>query len=403
MIGRRDILKGITAATTSSIFSLRTARAQATVKVGVIGPTSGVLAAAGQAARRGAETAAIYLKARGGAAMELVFADTESRPENGRVAAERLIRDGCPILIGSLDSGATISTAQVAEAAKIPLVVHVGSAPQITESGYTQVFRNFPKTTTLLTQAVERIKEMTSSASVQPRTAVLMYVNDTFGQAASKSVNTLWDNLLIPIKILDRIDYDIRSKDLSVEVAKAKSHNPDILLTVARVNDGILIVREMVKQNFNPMAVIFPGSPGSYEKPFTDSLGKFGDDIINCVPWYNSKNPRVKDVLELSEKTFPNQRFDLNSLFAFEAIEIVADALKRAPSGKPDAIHSALKETMITDHIATGGPIQFDDKGQNNNIKIVMLQNRNQEPLVVGPAEFAVAQPRFPMVPFAKR
>jgi branched-chain amino acid transport system substrate-binding protein len=58
---------------------------------------------------------------------------------------------------------------------------------------------------------------------------------------------------------------------------------------------------------------------------------------------------------------------------------------------------------MIRDHISTGGPIQFDDKGQNNNIKVVMLQNRKQEPLVVGPAEFAVEKPRFPMIPFNKR
>jgi branched-chain amino acid transport system substrate-binding protein len=403
MIGRRGVLRGIGAATALSVSPVGVLRAQAPIKVGVIGSTSGIVAAAGQAARRGAETAAVYLKDRGGPPMELLFADTESRPENGRVSAERLIREGCPILIGSIDSGATISTAQVTEAAKIPLLVHVGSSPQITESGYTQVFRNFTKTTTLLTGAVEQIKEMIATAAVQPRTAVLMYVNDTFGQAASKSVNTLWEGLKIPIKILDQITYDVRAKDLSVEVAKAKALNPDILLTLSRVNDGILIVREMVKQNFNPMAVIFPGSPGSYEKPFTDSLGKYGDDVINCVPWYDAKNPRTKDVLQLSEKMFPGHRFDLNSIFAFEGVEIVADALKRAASAQPDAITAALRSTMIRDHISTGGPIQFDDKGQNNNIKVVMLQNRKQEPLVVGPAEFAVEKPRFPMIPFNKR
>jgi branched-chain amino acid transport system substrate-binding protein len=402
MIRRRDVLTGAFATATMSTLRSPVARAQGPAKVGVIASTSGHLAAAGQAARRGAEIAALHLKG-SGPAIELVFADTESRPENGRISAERLIREGCSVLVGAGDSGATISAAQVAEASKVPLVINFASASQITESGYTQIFRNFTKTDTLLTEAVKRIKEMTANSAAQPRTAVLMYVNDTFGQAASKSVNTFWSGAGVPIKIVDQIDYDARAKDLSVEVAKAKAHAPDMMLAVSRVNDGILIVREMVKQSFNPMALIFPGSPASYEKPFTDSLGKYGDDAINCVPWYDVKNPRTKDVLKLSEKTFPNTRFDLTSLFTFECVEIVAEALKRSGSAQAAAIREALKTTMIKDHIATGGPIQFDEKGQNNNIAVVMLQNRKQEPIVVGPAEFAAAEVRFPMTPFNKR
>lgn len=403
MVDRRQVLKGAAATTGLSLLPVGRLRAQTPLKVGMIGPTSGVLAAAGQSARRGAELAAIYLKARGGPPIELIFADTESRPENGRVTAERLIRDGCSVLIGSLDSGATIATAQVTESAKVPLVVNIGSATQITESGYQHIFRNFPPVTSLLTQGVERIKELTSSATARPQTAVLMYVNDTFGQAASKAVSGLWDKLGIPIKIVEQINYNIMTKDLSVEVSRAKALKPDILLTLARVNDGILIVREMVKQNFNPMALIFPGSPGSYEKPFTDTLGKYSNDTINTVPWYDTRNPRMKDVLQLWGKTFSNQRFELNSIFSFEAIEIVADALQRAKSTEAGAMREALKTTMIKDHIATGGPIEFNEKGQNPNIKIVMLQNHKQEPLVVGPKEFAVAQALFPMTPFDKR
>jgi branched-chain amino acid transport system substrate-binding protein len=403
MIQRRRVLEGIAATTVLSAAPGRIAWGAEPVKVGVITSTSGALASAGQAARRGAEIAGAYLKTHGAPPMELVFADTESRPENGRIAAEKLIREGCPVLIGAIDSGAAISIAQVAEAAKIPLVIVIASASQITESGYTQVFRNFPKSVGFITQAVQRIKEVTAGSTEQAHTAVLMYVNDTFGQAMSKAVSSLWTQLGTQVKILEQIDYDGRAKDLSVEVAKAKALNPDVLLTVARVNDGVLIVREMVKQNFNPKALIFPGSPGSYEKPFTDSLGKYGDDAINCVPWYDIKNPRTKDVLALSNKMFSGTRFELNSTFSFEAVEIVADALKRAGSNKPDAIHAALKATDIKDHIATGGPIQFDAQGQNNNITVVTLQNRKQEPIVVGPAQFATEPVRYPMVPFQKR
>ena len=62
-----------------------------------------------------------------------------------------------------------------------------------------------------------------------------------------------------------------------------------------------------------------------------------------------------------------------------------------------------MKTTDITDHISYGGPIRFDEKGQNNNIGVVMLQNQNGKPVVVGPADAREAKAIFPLVPFDKR
>ena len=68
-----------------------------------------------------------------------------------------------------------------------------------------------------------------------------------------------------------------------------------------------------------------------------------------------------------------------------------------------DAIHAALKATDIGDHIIYGGPIRFDEKGQNPNIGGVMLQNQNGKPVVVSPQDAAEAKPVFPLVPFDRR
>lgn len=403
MTQRRRILKAGLGAVGLSAMPLRFARGQGAVKVGVLLPTTGVLAAAGQAGQRGVELAAQMLRQSGAAPMEILFVDTESKPENGRVAAERLIREGAVALIGAIDSGATIAAAQVAEASKVPLVVNVASAPQITERGYTQIFRNFMPSTDLIEQAVDRIKELLAAASTKPQTAVMLYVNDTFGQTASKAAAALWEKSGIPIRIRDQIGYDLRARDLSVEVAKAKALNPDVVLTINRVNDGILIVQEMVKQSFSPMGIISPGGPGSYEKPFTDTLGKYSNDVLNAVPWYDMKNPRTEKVLAAFDKAHPGQRFELNTAFSFEALEIVANALSRAKAPTAAAVHAALRTTDIQDHITTGGPIRFDAKGQNTNIRSALLQNRDQKPIVVGPASLAVAPARFPMVPFGQR
>ena len=233
----------------------------------------------GQQTRKGNEFGAKTVKEAGGPPMEFLYGDAESKPENGRVVAERLIRDGCTLLIGTNDSGSTISVAQAAEASKIPFLINIASAPQITEQGFTQIFRNFPPGTALVANAVARIKELGATTGVQPKTAVILHVNDTFGQGIIKGVDVLWERLQVPIKIVDRISYDVRARDLSVEVAKAKSSGADLLMPITRVSDAILMIREMVKQNWSPMGIISPGSPGPYEKAFTDALGKYADGV----------------------------------------------------------------------------------------------------------------------------
>jgi branched-chain amino acid transport system substrate-binding protein len=398
---RRDLLAAGTAATALGFPSILRAQA-GPLKVGVILPLSGVLSFPGLQTRRGTELG-VKMMADDGVKMEVSFVDTESKPENGRVAAERLIRDGVSVLVGAWDSGATISAAQAAEAAKVPLVVNIGSAPQITEQGFTQVFRNFTDARQLVTNAVQQIKELPRSGGFAPKTTVVMHTNDTFGQAMFGGVKALWEKLGIDIKIVDVISYDVRARDLSVEIAKAKAANPDVLTPITRVNDAILIVREMVKQDFNPMAIIGPGSPGPYEKAFTDALGRYSNDYMICVPWYDPNQAITKRVLARFAKEYPNERLELNSGFGWEAIQVVADAYKRAKSSKPADLHAAIKSSNIREHLMFGGPIQFNEKGQNPNIGGAMLQIQKQEPVVVGPKAIAQAPVRLPMTPWSKR
>ncbi len=381
----------------------RPVRAASAVRVGVILPTSGVMAFPGQSCRRGIDLAASFVAERGGPSLEILHMDAESKAENGRVAAEKLIAQGCSVLIGAFDSGITISAAQAAEAAKVPLVVNIAAAPQLTEQGLQYVFRNFPTAPQLIRNAVARIKELSGLTGVQPRTAVLLHVNDTFGRAMAGGVKALWKKLEVPIEIVEEISYDRAAKDLSVEVARAKASGADLVMPITRIADAILIVREMVKQDYNPMGIIGPGSPGPYEKAFTDATGKYGDEYMVSVPWYDPSRELTSEVLKSFRERYPDQRFELNVGFSFEAVQIVADAVGRAGSGEPGAIHAALRQTDIDDHIMYGGPIRFDAKGQNNHIGGVLLQIQHRQPVVVGPAEIAEAKPIFPMTPFSQR
>jgi branched-chain amino acid transport system substrate-binding protein len=402
-IDRRRLLQRGCAAAGAAMVSPTVLRAQTSaLKVGVILPLSGPLSFSGIATRRGTELA-VKMFGDDGTKLDVSFVDTESKPENGRVAAEKLIREGASVLIGAFDSGATISAAQAAEAAKVPLVVNVGSAAQITEQGFTQVFRNFPTANEIVAKGIALFNELPRGPGFDPKTAVLLQVNDTFGEATGAAVKSEWRKRSIGIKILDTISYDLRARDLSVEVAKAKATGADIVCPITRVNDAIMIVREMVKQDYNPMALYGPGSPGPYEKAFTDALGKFADDYLASAPWYDPSRELAQRVLARWTKERPGERFELNSGFGWESIQVVADAFQRAVSTKPGDLHAALKATNIVDHPMYGGPITFDAKGQNVNIGIPLLQNQAQRPVVVAPQAVAQAKPKLPMAPWMAR
>ncbi len=378
------------------------ARAQGTkLKVGVLLPRSGFQGFIGQSCQKGADLAPGVIKQLLGVDIELMNADTETNVDTARTRAERLIQEGAHVLVGPFDSGAAAAIAQVAEQRGVPFVINIAAAPQITEQGYKYVFRNFPTAPDLVRNGLSLIGDLFRETNVAPRSAVFMHVNDTFGQAMFKGISATMPRLTnLPFKIVETIGYDPAAKDLTVEVSKAKAANADFLMLVCRLNDSIILRREMIKQRWNPMGIISPGSPGMYEEQFSKVLGKYADYCISNAPWFNPKMQVTKVVEAAFKKQNPKEQFvfhGTNVAYTFESILIAADAFKRAKSTDPKVLADAIRQTNITDRVALGGPIKFNAKGQVEGNLSACAQNLNGRPTVVLPLSAAEAKPVFPM------
>ena len=402
-LDRRSFTAGAaaSAAILSTGLSMRLAGAQtAPLKIGLLLPKSGVQAFIGQSCQRGADIAPALLAAMGySVKVDIMSADTETSVDVARSRAEKLINDGANVLIGAFDSGQTTAIAQVAEQKGVPFVINIGAAPQITEQGYKFVFRNFPTAPAIVQNGLVLMKDFFKATGATPKTAVYLHLNDTFGKAMAGGISALFPKLDMPFKIIETISYDPAARDLSVEVSKAKASGAEMVMVTTRLNDAILLVREMVKQRFEPMGVVSPGSPGMYEDQFYTSLGKYADYCTSNVPWYNPKSEVAKMALAEFKKHFPNDKpagHIFNVGFTFEAILIAADAYARAKSTDGKALADALRATNIEKHVMIGGPIKFDAKGQNN-VGSVVLQNRDGQPHVVLPEAAREIAPVFPM------
>jgi branched-chain amino acid transport system substrate-binding protein len=382
-------------------------RAQpARLRVGVLLPRSGVQGFIGQSCQKGADIAPGVLKEMLGVDIELMNADTETNVDTARTRAERLIQEGAHVLVGPFDSGAAAAIAQVAEQRGIPFVVNIAAAPQITEQGYKFTFRNFPTAPELVTNGLALIGDLFQATNTVPRTAVFMHVNDTFGQSMAKGIAAILPRLTqLPFRIVETISYDPAARDLTVEVSRAKATNADILLNVCRLNDAILLRREMVKQRWQPMGLIGPGNPGMYEEQYYKTLGKLSEYSISNVPWYNPRAELTKAVENAFNKQNPKDALMYHALnvgYTFEALLIAADAFKRAGSTEPKTLAEALRQTNIPSRMMLGGPIKFNAKGQVEGLASACIQNLNMRPAVVLPAQAAEAKPVFPVPGYKK-
>jgi branched-chain amino acid transport system substrate-binding protein len=288
----------------------------------------------------------------------------------------------------------------------VPLVVNVAAAPQITEQGYKFVFRNFQTAIDIVRNGLDLIGDLFQATNTVPRKAVYMHVNDTFGQAMTKGIGALLPRRTqLPFKIVDTISYDPAARDLTVEISKAKASGADFLLLVCRLNDAILLRREMVKQRWNPMGIISPGSPGMYEEQYFKTLGKLSEYSISNVPWYNPNAPLTKVVERAFLKQNPKDKLVFHALnvgFTFEALLVAADAFKRAGSTDAKTLADAIRQTNITSKMTLGDPIRFNAKGQVEGIGSACVQNLGGIPRVVLPASAAETRPVFP-APYFKR
>jgi branched-chain amino acid transport system substrate-binding protein len=405
-VDRRTVLKGMGAAGAVGVLGFPAVlKAQVKeIKIGSIQPMTGILAVVGKTTRQGNQLAIDHInaaggiKSMGGAKLVLVPADTQSKPEVARAEAERLINDGAHVMVGAFDSGNINAIIQVIKQATkpIPLMIDIGAADQLTQQGAKHVFRLFVTSSILGRRGIEYMMEMFKEKGITPKRAVLLHVSDLFGQVQKDKTLEWHKKLNAPFEVVEVITYPVTTQDLATEVSKAKAAKPDLVLAVTRPNDAILLIQEMYKQRVDVLAIMGPGNPGFYQPTFPRALGKLAEFTLANAPWYNPKSPLTQKVAADYEKRFGDP-LTTESAWAYQGVMTIADILERAGSTDPDKFVEAARKTNIKEHVISGGPIQFDEHGDNVGASTAMVQIREGRPRVVFPKEMAEVQVVYPI------
>jgi branched-chain amino acid transport system substrate-binding protein len=375
------------------------ARAQpAPVKVGVLHPVTGWASYSGTQCRLGAMlaiediNAAGGIKSLGGAKIEAVLGDAQSKPEVGVAEIERLHADGVSAVVGAYASAICLATTQAAAKYDLPHVVDIGVADSIVERGLPNTFRFGPGYKTVADLAIENLNSLNTAAGKPIKSALIIHEESLFGTGTAGLLSKALPNLGIEVK--EVIKHANPTRDFNNIALRIKSVQPDIVIPANYYNEYALLVRTMQQQRIVPKAIysVLGGAASQYK--FVQEFPEASNGIIDCNHWFNPKDPRAQALRKRVEAQ--GKFFNYEVFLTYTAMMYLADAIEKAKSRERGAITQALANSTFSDHIMPYAATKVVN-GQNTGARPLMTQVLNGDIKVIFPTDYREAAPLFPM------
>jgi branched-chain amino acid transport system substrate-binding protein len=376
------------------------ARAQgaAAIKVGVLHPVTGALAYSGNLSRLGATiaideiNAAGGLKGMGGAKLQALLGDAQSKPEVGASEVEKMNDQGVNAIVGSYASAICLATTQAAAKYNIPHVVDVGVADQIVQRGLKNTFRFGPGYKIVTEAAINNLHIMNTLAGKPAKTVMIIHEESLFGTGTANLLAAQLPGLGYEVK--EVIKHANPTRDFNNIVLRIKAVNPDIVIPANYYNEYALLLRTMKQQGVRPKAVfsVLGGAASSFK--FVKEFADAANGVIDVNHWYNPKDKRA---LALRKKVegMKDQFYTYEVFLNYQAVYLLADAIERARSARREDIINALADSTWDKHFMPYGPTKFVN-GQNTGAAPLTMQVLKNDIKVILPNTYAEAEPVFP-------
>ena len=373
-------------------------RASTAVRIGLVHPVTGFLAFSGSQCRAGALLAieeingAGGIRSMGGAEIEPVLGDAQSKPAIGAAQVEKMNEAGVAAIIGAYASSIGLATTQRAARHGIPHVVDVGVSDAIVERGLENTFRFSPGYGTVARIAVDNLVKINDAAGRPARTVMIIHEESLFGTGTARLLSSELPKA--GFEVIDLIRHPNPTRDFNNIVLKIRARKPDIIIPANYYNEYILLARTMSQYKVRPMAIysVLGGTASSFK--FLKEFPRTAQYIMDCNHWYDPRSPAA---LALRRKVEERGLFFTYELFlAYCATKLLADAMERAASGDRAAIIEALESSDWSGHFMPYGPTRFVG-GQNQGARSLNTQILGDDIEVIYPAEYATAEAVFPV------
>lgn len=345
-------------------------------KLGAIFPMSGNLAELGTESFRGVELAVKERNQNGGLngnrEINLVSKDAPDA-KAGVSAVESLATvSNVPVTVGTYSS--TISSAASKKAASYGLPYwELGAvADKITDENLPNLFRTNPKASFFGESGVKNAANVVAPAldkDPEELKVAVMYESGAYGNSVAGTVKKLSEER--GMQVVNDIEYNASTSDLSSAIQNLKSSNPDLINHTGYSSDIYLLWNQSEQlNNYIPAAI---GNGGGYSlQSFvenvgtTTSLGVLNQDFTqyNTSPEYA---PGIEEFVGLYREEYDSAPLSGHSLANYFGTKVLLDTLEKASSFEvKDVADAALSLDRPIGSSATSWGVKFDKNTHQN-------------------------------------
>ena len=334
-----------------------------TVRIGHVGPVSGSQAHYGKDNENGARMAVEDLNKEnvtiGGkhAKFELVAEDDAADPKQGTAAATKLCDQKVNGVVGHLNSGTTIPASKIYNACGMPEITPSATNPALTKQGFNNVFRLLANDNALgsglALYAADALK-LKRIAVIDDRTAYGQGVAEVFKKAAAAR----------GIEIVSEQYTNDKATDFMSILTAIKSKNPDGIFYGGMDPQAGPMLRQI--ETLGMANVKFFGGDGiCTEKLIELAAGAKTLGNVVCAGGGASieKMPGGIEWKKRYDAAYPGE-FQIYSPFAYDAVMVLVDAMKRAGSADPKVYLPFVSKAKYKGVTTT---VEFDADGELKN------------------------------------
>jgi len=358
------------------------------IKIGTSLPLTGARSVPGEASKRGYEVWVDMINASGGLLgrpVELVVKDDAS-DQNICVADYNALisQDKVDLLLGTFSSILILPASAIAEKNNMLFISPTGASPEIYERGFTKVFMSQQALAPDLGKAwAEYIAALPESE--RPKTAAYPTIDDPFCAPEVDGIEAILS--AAGIKTVYKTTYPEGNTDFDSIVNAMKNTNPDLVAHGAQFEDGVAMVRGMLKADFRPK-FLFQATAPSQGDQYADAIGLENTEGIVDAMCHSVKaeTPGNAEFVKRFHEMFGDDTtLSEDSADAYAAGQVLAAAVTAVGSLDQDALANWLHNNPVETILGT---LSWDEAGRpQGSYMIGQWQNGKVE--IILPADAA--------------
>ncbi len=316
------------------------AQAEKSVKIGALMPMTGDLQAYGVSCYTGVKLAVEQINAAGGvlgSSFELKLGDTQTKPQPGIDAAQKLVSvENVSAIVGALSSGVTIPVASsVTNAAGVVLMSPASTSPVITGlEDKDFLFRSVPSDAF---QGVA-LAQLVDEAGF--KNVATLYVNNDYGEGLAVNFQDAFEKKGGTVS--QALAYEPGNASYRGELSKAASKGAEALNLIGYPENGITILRQALEEG---LFTEFIFSDGLKAPEIINAIGaKYLNGSSGTVPQALSDTPSAQNYLDAYTERFgevpPKPYIDTS----YDAVFVLALAIEKAGVTDGKAVRDVLRE-----------------------------------------------------------